>query len=279
MVTKPQMRPAYAAPEDLFLKTPLYQELAIENSDAVVREILNYAGTFDTYCPGCSQSATFRGNVTKQTADIERQFRLSLAVPGGVRYTPWRMREITKSVDCTRKGHILNYYFICETDYLIKVGQYPSAADIEKGDTEKYKVILGRDRLQELNRAIGLTAHGVGIGAHTYLRRIFESLVEEAHQSAKGGNAWDEEKYTQSRMAEKIKLLKGSLPDFLVENPRLYSILSSGIHELTEQTCLANFEALKLCIEVILDQKLKESHEKEKREAARQALARIDGKG
>jgi hypothetical protein len=46
---------------------------------------------------------------------------------------------------------------------------------------------------------------------------------------------------------------------------------------LTEQECLANFDALKLCIEVILDEKLAERGQRDKAEAARKALAQIDG--
>jgi len=132
--------------------------------------------------------------------------------------------------------------------------------------------------VKELSRAIGLSAHGVGIGAHVYLRRIFESLVEEAHQGASGESGWDEGKYQQSRMAERIKLLRSHLPSFLGANPRLYAILSKGLHELSEQECLSNFDALKLAIEVILDEKLKQRDAEIKSEAARKAIARIEGK-
>jgi hypothetical protein len=41
------------------------------------------------------------------------------------------------------------------------------------------------DAYREFGKAVGLGAHGVGIGAVVYLRRIIESLIEEAHQTAK----------------------------------------------------------------------------------------------
>jgi hypothetical protein len=85
-------------------------------------------------------------------------------------------------------------------------------ADIEKGDTDRFEPVLGRERLKELNRGIGLASHGVGIGAHVYLRRIFEGLVEEAHAAASTQPGWEDAKYTQARMPERVRFLKDHLP-------------------------------------------------------------------
>ena len=72
-------------------------------------------------------------------------------------------------------------------------------ADIEQGTIRNYRSVLDKDHYQELNRAIGLASHGVGIGSFVYLRRIFERLVEEAHSKAITSAGWDEDK---SREAE-----------------------------------------------------------------------------
>ncbi|MEK4671454.1 hypothetical protein [Niallia sp. FSL R7-0271] len=66
-------------------------------------------------------------------------------------------------------------------------------------------------------------------------------------------------------MAEKIEYLKDYLPKFLVSNKSLYSILSKGIHELSEQECLENYDTVYAAIIYILEQKL-EIDEKNKRE-------------
>jgi len=275
-------RDKFTTLENLFLKTPLYEEVSIEKRETIVKEILTYGGALDTYCPECKQSATFRGQITADTKRDVSVGRMPVAPAGhsGARYvSPWDKPDIAKSLVCTRKGHRIEYFFRCEDEFIVKVGQYPSIADIEIGDTEKYEAILGRERLKEFNRAIGLTAHGVGIGAHVYLRRIFEALVEEAHQATRDGTGWDENKYQQSRMIERIQLVSAHLPDFLVKNQRLYALLSKGLHELSEQECLGNFDALKLAIEVILDEKLKKREEQQKSELARKALAKIDALG
>ena len=85
----------------------------------------------------------------------------------------------------------------------------------------------------------------------------------------------DEENYKKSRMDQKIGLLSTHLPDFLVENKSMYSILSKGIHELDEETCLIHFDSLRVGIEIILDEKLDELKKKEKIELAKKKLMSI----
>jgi hypothetical protein len=97
-------------------------------------------------------------------------------------------------------------------------------------------------------------------------------LIDDAHLKAKSETGWDEVAYEKARMDEKIQMLKESIPSFLVENRVLYKILSSGVHELSEQDCLKAFPAVKLGIELILDDEL-ERHKREKKiEEAKKAL-------
>ncbi len=169
------------------------------------------------------------------------------------------------SFKCTRDdSHEMSFYFLIHNNTITKIGQYPSIADVITIDIQKYRKVLGNERYKEFSRAIGLTSHGVGIGAFVYLRRIFENLIEEAHQVQKVIAGWDEDAYQKSRMEEKITLLEDCLPEFLVQNKSLYSILSKGIHELQEDECLASFPITKLGIELILDEKLEELVRQEK---------------
>ncbi len=117
--------------------------------------------------------------------------------------------------------------------------------------------------------------HGVGIGSFVYLRRIFERLIEEAHQAATTDASWDENVYVRSRMEEKIKILSPSLPSFLSQNWQIYSILSKGIHELSEQECAKYFDVVKGGVELILDQKIEEKERKEKAAALQSSIQKI----
>ncbi len=155
--------------------------------------------------------------------------------------------------------------------YYMKVGQSPSIADLHISKLKDYDKVLPKDKLKEITKAIGLAANGVGIGSFVYLRRVFEFLIEEAHKAAKSDSDWKEDEYIKNRMTEKIDLLKHHLPNFLVENRSMYSILSLGIHELDENECLMHFDALKVGIEFILDEKVENQLKKEKIEAANKA--------
>ncbi|MEZ4843255.1 MAG: hypothetical protein R3A43_03275 [Bacteroidia bacterium] len=76
-------------------------------------------------------------------------------------------------------------------------------------------------------------------------------------------------------MDEKIELLKSFLPNFLVKNKVLYGILSKGIHELKEQECLDIFPVVKLGVELILDEKLKQKEQEDKIKQAEQLIGKV----
>ncbi len=76
-------------------------------------------------------------------------------------------------------------------------------------------------------------------------------------------------------MTEKIALLSDHLPVFLVENRSLYGILSKGVHDLTEEECLSFFPAVKVAIELILDDKLEQMERDRKVKKAKAAINTI----
>jgi len=240
---------------EFFLEVPLY--LAKPFTEANLKELndlKNYDEHFDCYCLDCGRNSVFHGS-----PDVYDARKYSYYSVLG-RYIDFRI-----TFKCTRDdSHEMYCYFLLHNLTITKIGQYPSIADVVTIDIQKYRKVLGSEQYKEFSRAIGLTSHGVGIGAFVYLRRIFENLIEEAHQVQKDIAGWNENAYKESRMEEKIALLKDCLPEFLVQNKSLYSILSKGIHELKEDECLAAFPITKLGIELILDEKLEELARQEK---------------
>lgn len=189
---------------------------------------------------------------------------------------------------CKRYGTFLHYLVHAEYDNedyehshimsISKVGQYPSVADFHIGQVHKYDKVLPKDKMREFTKAIGLAANGVGIGSFVYLRRIFEHLVFEALEVALSKDEqFDRDTFTTAKMNEKIKMLSGYLPDFLVENHTIYGILSKGIHELSEEVCNEHFSILRESIEMILDEKLDAHQKEQKKKSIRQALSKIVG--
>jgi hypothetical protein len=76
-------------------------------------------------------------------------------------------------------------------------------------------------------------------------------------------------------VGEKIGLLKEYLPEFLIENKIIHSILSKGIHELSEAQCLEYFDSVKVGIELILDEKLEKLDREAKIKEAKKSLSLI----
>ena len=79
-------------------------------------------------------------------------------------------------------------------------------------------------------------------------------------------------------MDEKIEVLRDYLPNTLVEIKHIYGILSKGIHELSEEECLMYFGAVKMGIEIILDDKLEQKRKEQKRHDVLTAVSQIHSK-
>lgn len=267
----------------LFLEFPLYNKLEIE-SDAptcfYLFHLFTFGGIIDAFCPSCGKTSTFQGVDSENILEHSNLGKLELGRMMQLGYRDnisffenksWHVR-----MRCTRvKEHRMLFSFHIADGKLIKVGQYPSQADLTLPELKKYQPILSKEKFHELNKGIGLVSHGVGIGAFVYLRRVFEDLIEEAHHLEMVESHWDEDLYKRSRIKEKIEILQHRLPVFLVENKSMYSILSKGIHELSEKDCLDFFPAMKLSIELILDEKLERFLKKKKIEEAKASIAKI----
>jgi hypothetical protein len=249
-------------PQQFFIEYPLYEVVIFDEPHAQEGwDIKYFEGTFDSYCPECGSHSIFsRTGINK-------------SYPSDV----WVGKSMFGvELKCTRTPtHLLYFLFKIDGWTMQKIGQFPSLASLNLYDVKKYAPVLLKAAFQELTKAIGLAAHGVGVGSFVYLRRIFEGLVEQAHIAAKTGTEWDEEQYSSSRMGEKIALLAAFLPAFLVENKTMYGILSKGIHELTEEECLAAFPVVKVGIEIILDAKIEEAAVRKKLETARLAIQKL----
>ncbi len=79
-------------------------------------------------------------------------------------------------------------------------------------------------------------------------------------------------------MDDKIQMLAGHLPPFLVEHRRLYGILSKGVHALGEDECLEAFPAVRAAIEMMLDEKVNAKKVEDRKEAAKKSIAALEQK-
>jgi hypothetical protein len=260
-----QAPPDLPSAEDLCVRRPLYAPYEIPNTTAHKNQLYRFISSnfqIDTFCPWCAQATVLLGGKFDLHCE-DFNFRMD-------------DRTFEKKFICSRRhNHEFYFYFRLEHRVLTKVGQSPSMADIEQGQIQHYRSVLEREHYQELNRALGLASHGVGIGSFVYLRRIFERLVDEARAVAAELPGWDQESFLKCRMDEKILLLKDHLPSFLVEQRTLYGILSQGVHCLDEETCLVHFPVIRAGIELILDQKLSLEQQARKMADAKKQIGQI----
>lgn len=264
MTDKKTVLPPFPSVKEFCLSVPLYEKFSYDDeTENGFFAIEHFEETLDMYCPECGQHSVF----------VPKKNNFSR----GSHFTNYLFSLLFR---CSRNAsHHALFIFRAHRGVIQKIGQHPALVDLAIPDMKKYRSVLGSERFKELSRAIGLTTHGVGVGAFVYLRRIFESLIEEAHQKAAKEAGWDEEAYVASRMAEKIVMLEHFLPPFLVENRALYSVLSVGVHTLSEEECLAAFPAVRLAIELILDGLLEERERQAKLKSAAQSIAALRASG
>src|ERR1035437_233625 len=255
-------------PSKFYSKDSLYNTTEITEDD--FQELFNliyFSGKIDSYCPFCQKETVFEGvpirekRVNAEYLSTHNDIYSFDDNKNDYNYAHLASREYRIQFKCLREDylHFIQFYVKVEKDKIFKIGQNPSVADLtENFLSKKYRGVLSNDSLQEFNKAIGLYAHSVGIGSFVYLRRIFETLILEAHDKAMTEiDKWDDESYNTKRMDEKIQVLKKYLPEFLVRNKSIYGILSRGIHELKEKDCLDIFPIVQAGIELILDEKVK----------------------
>lgn len=240
---------------DLLLNKGLYHTIDTETEvGKLVLHDLRHGATlsFDCYCVGCRQESTFR---------IQSQNVATRSIGG--RYadqvTPPALFAV-RAV-CQRNFHVYTYVFNLRKNTLTKIGQAPSLADISFGELRTIDKSLDDVDRRELGKALGLYAHDTALGAFVYLRRVFERMVLRAHQrQSAAGHAV--ERFDGMRMDKRIAALKDELPAKVVQNSAVFSVLSVGLHELTEEQCAKYFPVLKAVLFQMLEQ------EEHKRKAA-----------
>ncbi len=242
-------------------KWSLYEIVDVDTS--ALHSIVTQRGIIDAHCPYCDADTVFHKE------EIDCGWDKFIRSPNLI---------FVFNFLCSRnlKNHLVYFVFKLETgaQKIQKIGQFPSVADLAEPSVRKYRPVLGK-QFPELTRAIGLAAHGVGVGSFVYLRRIFERLIEEAHQAASKNSPWDEAAYQKSRMDEKIEMLSSHLPEFLVQERSVYRILSVGIHSLSEQDCLNSFDVVRVGIELMLDEKLQKLERDKKAKSASESLKKL----
>ena len=153
---KPSYFDVLPSPQDLCLRVPLYKAFTFDNErENPFFSLEHFKGPLDLHCPECGRHSVY-------TLAREAKFAQNSYFSNYIFSLPF---------NCSRDAsHRAMFVFLAHKGLLQKIGQTPSMADLAIPDLRKYRTVLGDDRFRELSRAIGLAAHGVGIGAFVYRR-------------------------------------------------------------------------------------------------------------
>ncbi|WP_404426096.1 hypothetical protein [Thalassospira australica] len=244
---------------------PLYEEIKFGESEGEqVFSFYYWNGKFDAYCPSCNRETVYFVRDTVYARNCSGTHQI------------YKAKYFIVDFVCSRDhSHVASFFMLHDGEVLVKVGQFPSIADLHSGDLSKYRIVLDKESSSEFYKANGLSAHGVGVGAFVYLRRVLERMVSTRAENAISAGVVDRAQYEGARFAEKIKMLEGWLPDILVNNTKVYSILSKGVHELEEQECLKIFPGIRDLMLFILEEDLQNKQKASKLEAAQKALSKL----
>lgn len=255
--------------QQLLLEKGLYESFELRRDHRYVR-LLEESGDvwFDAYCIHCGLDATFKKPGSALTNPNTRQIDQALS-----------NRRFSVTFYCGRVfAHSYYYVFEIKDGSISKVGQSPSIADIASVQTKRFRGVLAKEYLSDLNRAVGLHAHGIGAGAFVYLRRIFEHLLFKSAADVRASGVPLED-FESLPIDKKVKALRDHLPKEVVDAADIYSILSAGIHALSENECRELFPVMHESIVFILDgylaAKQKEMHKRSLLAAIQQAKGQV----
>ena len=276
--------------EELLVNKGLYDsvDITVDDLDEIEKYLTKdeYAGnTIDCFCVHCATNRVFEYTNSEVHEDTGIM-RMSVFDDGNPKVRrPKREEQFRRYLNkryamtyrCTRdRQHFIIFDLITTDDKIIKVGQYPSVADLVIPEIAKYKPVLGT-QYREFSKAIGLFAHGIGIGSFVYLRRIIENLVFDKYNEVSENLEISNTEFMRLKFDEKIEALKPYLPEVLVANKNIYGIVSKGIHELSEEECREMFPYIKAGIELILDSLLAEKERQTKEKIFEKFVAKKTG--
>ena len=235
-----------------FITDPIYTSIEINelsNSILLFPEY-NHPIKIELYCPICKEKRIFKCTSFKTVGN---------AFNGGY-------YEKSKVILGDFAGELIIYEFSCEYNHLlklvletrgkgslIKIGQFPMPMLYSETINNDLIKFLDLEEQKYYMLSIKAFNDNLNIASFVYLRRVFESLIIKAKDKSKSD-------FTGKKTKDIVKVLvkESLLNEMLKENGYnvLYSLLSDGVHSLSEENCKENYELLKEAIEIILEDEI-----------------------
>lgn len=168
---------------NFLLNTGLYQpiEITVDNTSDLA-DLIGGKERIDIYCPECKAKRIFYSESISYEAEdakrglykrpLEEVVRSKVCIyPNGNPFTEFPEEDYRLMVFkffCSKdEDHHLDYIVLTQGNKMIKIGQYPSVADLSFPELKEYRKVMQKEDEKELKRAIGLFASGILHGTHT----------------------------------------------------------------------------------------------------------------
>ena len=251
--------------EEIFTNTPPYKKIEIPINEYLSIWDLDKKISIDDYCENCGAEKVFVCHSNTQLEHIKAHAKNSNHLP----YTDSNIikkhfiNSINANYDnttifkfvCAKCGEIHYFSVLFESDFMVKYGQYPSYSTQNVKKVEKYKNLISK-YYPELKKSLNAYSQGMGVASFVYLRRILEWLLEE--------KCLDDEKPLKFvDKLDKVEKREKIIPDDFSEiKNQIYSVLSKGVHEYSEEECLDMYDVVFFVIESILENELNKKERK-----------------
>lgn len=257
------------------LLTPLYKKIKIDGTAKVYNFFPFNDIRVECYCKDCNTRRIFAFEDSK----LALNSLLASSGPGSLTSGTLKIPKNTIEskladidfftfcaiADCKHK--MIIHFMKIDNETIMKIGQIPSIYDLNENiNNKKFLNMLGKEYLNYYKSACSLYSFSTYIGALIYLRRIFEKLLIDVFNDNIDTLKMEYKEFQKERMENKIKILKKYLPSIIFNQGfnTIYTKISDGVHNLTEDECSKMFLVLKMGIEEILTEKM-ENEEKKKR--------------
>jgi hypothetical protein len=247
---------------------PLYQKFLIVD-DGVWR-LSKFASlpAITAVCPKCSDRHTFNSHLVNNQVPNSYESMGSFNQVRAADNSIFRLTYICKKCNHFKKDFFIR--FVIEdyegTDkkgvhnkvYVTKIGQYP-AFSIEPEPT--MIAYLDKKNLELYENGIICESQSYGVGAFAYYRQVVEnkitSLLDDVEKFLENNNKESREAFKQAKTdqdtAKKIKLVSDYLPSVLKPDGinvlrMIYTALSDGLHNKSDEECLRIAQDLRACL-------------------------------
>jgi len=237
-----------------------------------------------TKCIECGREYAFMMEHQKEYFDLQRASDGRMQLFHGNKYVriefeDYETYNLEYLFKCTKnKEHIYTMYITViqrrNIFEVVKTGQYPNKEDIQGFDFDEYKKVLEKyDIYKDYKNAYVCNCHNFSVASYAYIRRVFEKILvsfievkkEKTGKEPKDNKVENKIKFTSDMFCDDIRPLL----------TMLYSVLSKGVHQLSEEECKKYYDTLHAIIKMQLADMEAERQKEEKKKSLSKELSKI----